>query len=143
MSSSNVSSPQFGSKKYFSKVFRGVHPPAMFATPEEILRTHDLGDMGSPVSQEDSQGNEYHEYFESPEELLQYKLEDDPHLADDIADKGFDWSKHRDSHFDRVQVTDRALSDGHHRLAAMLEYRPKEFMPIETWSPKEKYFGGK
>lgn len=143
MSSRNVSSPQFGSKKYFSKVFRGVHPPAMFATPEEILRTHTLGDMGSPVSQEDSQGNEYHEYFDSPEELLHYKLQDDEDLADDIREKGFDWSQHLKNHFNRVQVTDRELSDGHHRLAAMLAHRPDEFMPIETWSPKEKYLGGK
>jgi hypothetical protein len=139
MSSSNASNIQFGSKNYFKKVFNGTHPPAMFATPEEIIKTHELGDLEFPVSREDEEtGLPYEHYFDSKEDLLDHKLEDDHHLATDIENNGFDWDMHAKDEYNRMWLKRGSVADGHHRLAAMLAYRPKEFIPFETIDDREK-----
>lgn len=137
---SSISRPQFGSKNYYRQVSSGVHPPAMFATAKELVDKHSLGDLGSPVSREDEYGNEYHEYFDNKDDLLQHKLEDDDKLSYDIGEHGFDWSEHVNNPYYQIEVNaeNKTLTDGHHRVAAMLAYRPDEFIPFSTYHMGEK-----
>lgn len=141
MSSNDNLSPQFGSYDYHDLVTSGDHPPAMFATAKEIIKTHHLGDM---------------DWESSKHELLKEKLENadafpgmnyhdvegiDEGPADErqsghfgglterIKEGGYDWSKPVDI---RAHGEASTLYNGHHRIAVMRRDRPDEFLPLNT-----------
>jgi hypothetical protein len=103
----------------------------MFATAREIVDTHALGDIGMHVYKYGEDGTyDYHPIFDN-NELLKHKLHNDPDVTESIRDYGFDWGQ---EHFDDdpVRLRNDTLTNGHHRVANMLEYRPSEFLRIHT-----------
>jgi hypothetical protein len=140
---------QFGSYDYHDQVERGVHPPAMFATAPEIIRTHNLDDAeGADLSKEDLLIDKLDEadsrpgmtYEEEPEESQNMPPEDRQSgwyggLTQRIKENGYDWSKpvqvraHGSIRHDQLGST---LYQGHHRLAVMNRDRPEEFLPLQT-----------
>lgn len=126
----NLSS-QFGTSHYFEKVAEGTQPPALFATAKEIWDHTEPGDFDHPYSQEDSQGEKQHLFYNTKEQLLNHKLTDNPSLTKAIANSGYNWS-HNVMTGAHVTLRNDILLDGHHRVAAMLKHRPDEFLPIRT-----------
>ena len=126
-----TSTPEFGSREYLRQVSAGVHPPAMFATASEIVNTHDLGDIGMQVVKKGPDGTyDYHPILDK-DELLAHKLYADADLSESIRDHGFDWGQEK---FDEapVRLRNDTLTNGHHRVAGMLAYRPDEFLRVHT-----------
>jgi hypothetical protein len=133
-------SPQFGSPEYHRQVTSGEHPPAMMATPEELVQTHHLNDMEggrSPQNEEErlQYGDGWDVPFRSKEDLMSYKEQDRPHLTQDIKARGFNWdhpiqTAHLQYHPDLKNSV--SVVDGHHRLAAMYHHRREEFLPVQT-----------
>lgn len=125
-------SPQFGGSEYYRQVIAGEHPPAMFATAKELVDTHLLGDQYGGIYRYDKPTMHR---FKSKEETLAHKLTAKPELTQSIKEHGYDWSKpatiHAISNTSGVQ-NKGLINDAHHRIAAMLEHRPDEFLPIET-----------
>lgn len=149
--------PEFGSPEYHEQVAAGVHPPALFATAPEIIKSHFLGDMTIPVRRRDAFGNLRKDQFGNvlrakfghPNALLKYKLGNQPLLTEDIKQFGFDW--HPTGDHDRSQITTSldfhghgpTVLGGHHRLAAMNAHRPEEFIPLGTYTDINHAFGGR
>jgi len=141
MSGADNLSPQFGSYDYHDLVSTGDHPPAMFATAKEIIKTHHLGDMDEQSTKREL----IHEKLENADAFPGMNYHDvdgvDEGPADErqsgqfggltqrIKEGGYDWSK-------PVQVRAHGeastLYNGHHRVAVMRRDRPDEFLPIST-----------
>jgi len=123
--------PEFGSINYARRLINGTQPPAMFATAREIVATHALGDIGMHVYKQGEDGEYDYNPILDNDELLEHKVNNDPDLAENIRDYGFDWGQ---EHFkeDPVRLRDETLTNGHHRVASMLKYRPDEFLRIYT-----------
>lgn len=148
--------PEFGSPEYHKQVAEGTHPPALFATAPEIIKSHFLGDMTLSYRRKDAFGNLRRDQFGQviqakyghPNALLKYKLGHQPLLTEDIKNFGFDWAPQGD--FDRSQITTSldylghgpTVLGGHHRLAAMNAHRPDEFIPLGTYKNISDAFSG-
>jgi hypothetical protein len=135
-------SPQFGSYDYHDLVSTGDHPPAMFATAKEIIKTHHLGDMDEQSTKreliheklENADSYPGMGYDEEPEEQANGPADERQSgqfggLTQRIREGGYDWSKPV-----RIRAHGEAstLLNGHHRVAVMRRDRPEEFLPIRT-----------
>jgi hypothetical protein len=124
-------SPQFGSTEYHQRVLAGGHPPAMFATAREIVDTHNFSDQYRGLHNINNPRMWAHS---SKEALLEHKEHNQPELTKNIKEKGYDWSKPVVTYSvgspENVKNTG-VVTDGHHRIAAMLRHRPDEFLPLE------------
>jgi len=125
-------SPQFGSPEYHEQVTSGEHPPAMFATAREIVDTHHLSDQYRGLHNIDKQ---YMWRFQSKGDLMKFKEQNKPHLTQSIKEEGYNW-KHPIVSYS-VQSPENVkntgvVTDGHHRLAAMHQHRPDEFLPLDA-----------
>jgi hypothetical protein len=135
-------SPQFGSYDYHDLVSTGDHPPAMFATAKEIIKTHHLGDMDEQSTKrellheklENADSYPGMNYDEEPEEQASGPADERQSgqfggLTQRIKEGGYDWSKPV-----RIRAHGEAstLYNGHHRVAVMRRDRPDEFLPIRT-----------
>lgn len=124
-------SGQFGTSKYFKSVSEGKHPPALFATAREIWANTHPGDLDAPYSQENSQGEKQEAWYKDKKDLLEHKVSDKPSLTKSIKNTGYLWA-HNVMTGSHVTLRNDVLTDGHHRVAAMLTHRPDEFLPIKT-----------
>lgn len=143
MSGADNLSPQFGSYDYHDLVSTGDHPPAMFATAKEIIRTHHLGDMDwlqgtkrELLSEklEEADARPGMSYDEEPEEQANGPADERQSgvfggLTQRIKEGGYDWSKPVDI---RAHGEASTLFNGHHRVAVMRRDRPDEFLPLNT-----------
>lgn len=123
-------SPQFGSDEYHRQVAAGVHPPAMFATADELVRTHNLWDAQTTRRNKQT--------------VLEKKFLNDPELTRNIQNNGYNWD-HRDWSGVRgipIQYSTSSLypviRDGHHRTAAMYYTRNQDWVPLAHMGVYEK-----
>lgn len=126
----NLSS-QFGTPEYFKAVAEGTQPPVLFATAREIWEHTYPGDLDAPYSQENSQGEREDAWYSDKHELYEHKLNDKPSLTNSIKNSGYNWA-HSVMTGAHVTLRDDVLLDGHHRVVAMHEYHPDDFIPIRT-----------
>lgn len=136
-------SPQFGSYDYHEAVAHGEHPPAMFATANEIIQTHHLGDQGDydtnellDEKREDADARPGMGY-NTPEEFTKEPKATRESgwyggLTKRIKKHGYDWSKPVE-----IEASDPTsiLQNGHHRVAVMQRDRPDEFLPLHYDKP--------
>ena len=135
---------QFGSYDYHDRLSRGVHPPALFATANEVLDTHNLADKQSESTEELMEDKLYdadslpgvgydvpEEFHEEPEDERQSGWYGG--LSARIKEHGYDWSKPVEAVSFGAAST---ISDGHHRLAVMQRDRPDEFIPLKYKEPE-------
>lgn len=124
---------QFGSPEYHRQVVAGEHPPAMFATPQEIIDHYDMDD--SYGSTEELLRAKHAEADAAPHTYLKAPASERQSgwyggLTQRIKESGYDWSKPVE--VDPTYGPRGALVDGNHRVAVMHRDRPDEFIPIRT-----------
>jgi hypothetical protein len=137
-------SPQFGSYDYHEAVAHGEHPPAMFATAKEIIKTHQLGDKGDEYTVKELLNEKLEEAdarpgvgYDVPEGFIKQPKETRQSgwyggLTKRIKKQGYDWSKPVELEASDPQSI---LHQGHHRVAVMRRDRPDEFFPLHYDKP--------
>jgi hypothetical protein len=115
----------------------------MFATANEIIKTHNLGDAAFEGLTKSQLLSEKLDNADA-REGMSYEEELDEQASGPAAERhsgmyggltarikkgGYDWSKPVDI---RAHGDASTLYDGHHRVAVMQRDRPDEFLPIKT-----------
>ncbi|CAB5219265.1 hypothetical protein UFOVP221_47 [uncultured Caudovirales phage] len=138
-------SPKFGGRAYYRQVDAGVHPPALFATPREIVDTHNLADMTFYPELKKKVRKGRNQPKAVKEELLESKRNDDvgQALSDSINTRGY-VDKPTQNPYEAIVLGAQHYEDknagikgpvllgGHHRVAIMHEQDPDKFMFIQT-----------
>ena len=137
--------PKFGGKAYYRQVTAGLHPPAMFATPNEIVDTHNLADMVH-YSDMKSPGLTRNQTRAEKNAVLEAKRNDfvGEVLADSVATHGYIDDTSGDP-YRSIQLTAEdhltygggpvrgpVVLGGHHRIALMHKEAPNDFRLIQT-----------